>query len=128
MPKKVMVVDDDPTTRFMMAEFLDALGFEHSVVSSGSECLAQLMTDPSSFYAVLMDIHMPHVTGLDTCGWIRGLESDPPCNIPIIALTADNQYHRPEDVAPFGMTDVLPKPVSLDDLNEKLTRFATAEH
>lgn len=124
MSRRVLVVDDDPTTRFLMKEMLEDLGYEHKTVSSGSACLAALMTEPNAYTAVLMDIHMPHVTGLDTCGWIRGLDINPPRNIPIIALTADNQFHSPEDVARFGMNDVLPKPVSLKALDDKLKRFA----
>jgi len=121
LKKKILVVDDDPTTRFMMTEFLDALGYPHVVVANGCECLATLVTDPDGFDLILMDIHMPYITGLDSTTWIRGLEIDPPRSIPIIALTADTRYHNIADLLPFGMSDVLSKPVSMDQLDAKLS-------
>ena len=84
--KKIIVVDDDATTRFMMSELLDAMGYECETVSSGMACIALLRMRPNEFSMVLMDIHMPGVTGLDTVSYIRTLEEDPPLP-PIAAFT-----------------------------------------
>lgn len=121
--RKVMVVEDDSATRFMMSEFLDTLGFECTVTRSCSECLSELLSNPADYAVILMDIHMPAVTGLDTASYIRDINVDPPRSIPIVAVTADSRYHSPEAVSGFGMDNVLPKPVDMSRLNRLLRDY-----
>ncbi|WP_435311318.1 response regulator [Primorskyibacter sedentarius] len=121
--KKIIVVDDDATTRFMMSELLDAMGYECETVSSGMACIALLRMRPNEFSMVLMDIHMPGVTGLDTVSYIRTLEEDPPRSIPIVAITADSSFHARRTVQTHGMDDVLAKPVDMALLSQTLKTY-----
>lgn len=120
---KVIVVEDDPTTRFMMSEFLELLGVDCELASSGFECLSKLVDNPKSFDMILMDIHMPKVTGAETTQWIRDMPVDPPSRIPIIAVTADGAYCNPDVLRSSGLNDVLPKPVSLNDLERTVQQY-----
>lgn len=121
--KKIIVVDDDATTRYMMSELLDTMGYECECVASGMACIALLRTDPENYNMVLMDIHMPGVTGLDTVSYIRGMEEDPPRTIPIVAITADSNFHARRTVQHYGLNDVLPKPVDMGRLSNTLTTY-----
>ena len=124
MTKKILVVEDDKTTRFMMSEFLYALGYDYVLVENGGACLAKLMTEPESVSMILMDIHMPSLTGLEATAWIRDSESDPPRTIPIVAVTADTTYHDVDKIRSFGMDSVLPKPVRIEDLEGIISKLA----
>jgi CheY-like chemotaxis protein len=63
-----------------------------------------------------MDIHMPRLSGLQATDRIRSSEDDPPRNVPIIAVTADQKYHHPMAVKAHGMDGFLAKPIIPDDL------------
>jgi CheY-like chemotaxis protein len=122
MKRKVLVVDDDAETRIIMSDYLSRLNVEHALVASAGECLARLVNDPTEFSMVLMDIHMPMLSGVDACTWIKDSEIDPPRNIPVIALTGDETYHNEEYIARYGMRGVLSKPVTVERLQETLER------
>jgi len=85
--QKVLLVEDDHSTQFMMAEMLDAVGVEFEVANDGQECIDKLGSDAARFDAVFLDIHMPRKSGLDALLEIRSDTKDPPKNIHIIALT-----------------------------------------
>ncbi len=124
MTRKVLVVDDDAETRMIMSDFLSQLDINHTLVASAGECLARLVRDPEEYSMVLMDIHMPAVSGIDASTWINDSDIDPPRNIPIIALTGDEAYHDEKIIAKFGMRGVLAKPVTMNGLQETLRRYA----
>lgn len=124
MNKKVLVVDDDAETRLILSDYLSRLEVEHTLASSAGECLACLVNDPDGYGIVLMDIHMPSLSGVDASTWIKDSDIDPPRNTPIIALTGDETYHDESYVARFGMRGVLPKPVTEERLKETLKKHA----
>ena len=123
MAKKVLVVDDDVETRMIVSDYLARLEVDHLIVASAGECLARLVNNPAEFSMVLMDIHMPALSGVDASTWIKDSDIDPPRNIPIIALTGDEAYHDEGMVAGFGMNGVLPKPVTLESLATALKKY-----
>ena len=114
---KVLVVEDDVTTQFMMCELIETLGYDCSVVSSGTECLSRLSTDDHGINLVLLDLHMPGMDGLTAARAIREKEPSPERAIPIVAVTADTAFHEPQVAVAYGMTDVLPKPIDLRALD-----------
>ena len=125
MSKKVLIVDDDPETRIILSDFLTRLNVNHSTVASAAECLARLVSEPTKYCLVLMDIHMPSLSGVDARTWIKDSEIDPPRGIPIIALTADENYHDEDRIARFGMQGALSKPVTLERLRDTLRKYGS---
>lgn len=122
----ILVVDDDATTRFLMSEFLDILGYHCVTASNGTDCLEQLTAQPRLCDMILMDIHMPEITGLEASQTIRAFETHPPASVPIVAFTADTAFHASHKVMAYGMDDVLPKPVDLKSLKKTLARHIGA--
>ncbi|MCF6445335.1 response regulator [Nereida sp. MMG025] len=116
MGGKILIVEDDPETRFMMAEFMDALGYDYELAHDGSHCIAQVVRNPAEYALILMDIHMPEVSGLEASAWIRGLDADPPRSTPIVLMSADTAYHCDKSATDLGLSGTLPKPVALNDL------------
>ncbi|MGB1208282.1 MAG: response regulator [Paracoccaceae bacterium] len=114
----LLIVDDDPGMRFMMTEFAAALGHQAHAVDSGHACLAALLTPGFSADALLMDINMPGMSGIELARAIRGIAVPTLRNIPIVAVTANTDL-RAED-APDLMMAVLHKPVDLMGLEQML--------
>ena len=123
MKSRVLVVEDDTITRFMMTEMCDELGYVCETVPGGRECIELVDRDPARFDIIMMDIHMPRVSGLDANTHIRSADTDPPKNLPIVAVTADEHWHNPHRCREAGFNDVLPKPVTLDALRKTFQRY-----
>lgn len=70
--RKILVVDDDPVIRDMMADILEFEGYTISVARNGSEALQLLRSDEN--YLVFLDIMMPTMSGKELCAII---EADP---------------------------------------------------
>ncbi|MBL9214642.1 MAG: response regulator [Opitutaceae bacterium] len=120
---RVLVVEDDPEHQRVMELQLRKLGLEPVIANNGPEGVDLAVRQ--AWAAVLMDIHMPGIDGLESVRRIRRrLEGRP---LPIIALTANA---RPEDRAAgreAGMNDFLVKPVRAGELRAGLERWLRVE-
>ena len=114
--QKVLLVEDDYSTQFMMTEMLDAVGIDFEIANDGQECIEKLEDNADRFDAVLLDIHMPRKSGLDALMEIRSDSKDPPKNIRIVALTADTSWHNKSRIEEVGFNDLLTKPVTMDKI------------
>ncbi|MEN8951984.1 response regulator [Planktotalea arctica] len=121
--KKILLVEDDYFTRFMMREIIDTLGVAVDIAVNGEEGCEKLEKKPQDYGLVLMDIHMPKLTGVCATQIIRQSNQDPPRSIPIIAVTADEQYHDPSVVRSFGMDGFIAKPITAVELNGLLDQY-----
>ena len=120
---KILVVEDDSITRFMMTEMCDQLGHSYEAAENGLRCIEMLAEDPLRADVILMDIHMPDVSGLEVCALIRNRSEHPPRNLPVIAVTADEFWHDAEHCSAAGFDNVLPKPISINMLQRALTQI-----
>jgi signal transduction histidine kinase/CheY-like chemotaxis protein len=84
----ILVVDDGAANRYLAAAILRGAGYEVEVASSGAEALQAIAA--KSFRAILLDIHMPGMDGLEVAQSVRRYEAEHNrCPTPIIGLTAD---------------------------------------
>jgi CheY-like chemotaxis protein len=120
-PLTVLHVDDDPMNLRVVEEIL--LAFKHVSVKvmSGAEGLKMLSERP--FDVVLMDIHMPGMTGIEAVENLRAAPG-PERAIPVIALTADVFSRRPEEYRALGFNDFVSKPILVADLLNAIKRAA----
>lgn len=124
--KKVLLVEDDAFTRYMMKEIAETLGVDVEIAEDG-DAGAQLIAErPTEFGLVLMDLHMPRLSGIDAAMKIRELSDDPPRMIPIIAVTADVNYHDEAVIKKLGMNGYASKPVSPGRLLELISEHCRA--
>ncbi|WP_299730801.1 response regulator [uncultured Tateyamaria sp.] len=124
--KKVLLVEDDEFTRFMMKEIIGTLGVVVTLAKDGKEGCETLADDPDGYGLILMDLHMPGMSGIDATDHIRSLEMDPPREVPIIAVTADVNYHDDARVEKLGMNGYASKPVSPGNLLKLIDRYCVA--
>ena len=123
---KVLLIEDDEFTRFMMREIISGLGVEVEIASNGDEGCKLLEKQPGEFGLVLMDLHMPVMSGIDATNKIRNEVDDPPRQVPIIAVTADVTYHNTSRVEELGMNGYTSKPVSPGTLLSLIDQYCAA--
>jgi CheY-like chemotaxis protein/two-component sensor histidine kinase len=113
---RVLVAEDDAALRRLIGMQLERLGATPTLVADGQAAVEA--TAQTAFDAILMDLRMPVLGGLDAARQIRA--ADP--GIPILALTADTAAGDVEACLEAGMNGHLAKPVSLPALREALDR------
>jgi PAS domain S-box-containing protein len=119
--QRILVVDDSLFNRELLVEFIAVLGGVSEQACDGREALQMIREAPESYAAVLMDVQMPVLDGLEATRQIRqdlALQQ-----LPVIAVTADVFTLERETAIAAGMSDVLVKPLRLNDLAACLRRW-----
>ena len=111
---KVLVVEDDAGIRQSLFETLGALGFAVGEASNGEEALVRLRM--ADYDAVLLDVNMPGMGGLETCR--RIFQSDP--HVPIIMLTVRDDVKDIVEALDAGACDYVTKPFQIGELTARL--------
>jgi two-component system, OmpR family, KDP operon response regulator KdpE len=106
---RILVVDDDPQIRRAMKATLTSRGYEVSDSRNGEEAVEKLRSE--TYDLVLLDMNMPGMGGIETCGLIRS-SSD----IAIIMLTVNNTERDKVDALDAGADDYVTKPFSMPEL------------
>ena len=112
MPAQILVVDDQEAVRDFTRKILVRAGYEVALAGNGAEALAAL--DEADFDLILMDVHMPVMTGAAATRRIRALEG-PRSTIPIIAFSGDEQ-----SLVAAGVNDHIDKPFTRAELLAKV--------
>nr|NLI51693.1 response regulator transcription factor [Propionibacterium sp.] len=110
----ILVVDDDQAVRDSLARSLQYSGYEVATAADGVEALAQLAT--LRMDAVIMDVMMPRLDGLETTRMLRSTGND----VPILILTARDAVGDRVDGLDAGADDYMVKPFALDELLARL--------
>ncbi len=116
---RVLVAEDDPANQRVITSMLDRLGLGAVVVTDGfaaQDCVAR-----ETWAAVLMDLHMPGLDGLETTRRIRQRLAGRA--LPIIAVTADAMPESRAACTAAGMDDFIAKPVQVEALRACLSRW-----
>lgn len=115
--KRILVVDDNDLNLDITTEILSDNGVIAEQAHDGKEaCQLLLMKDPSYYDAVLMDIQMPVMDGLEATKLIRNFENSKLANIPIVAVTAHAMDSNEEVALKAGMNAYISKPIIVDQM------------
>ncbi|HIJ78138.1 MAG: response regulator [Desulfobulbaceae bacterium] len=121
--KKILIVEDDEVNQQVSSHLLTNMGILVDITNNGQEALDILKT--KSYDAIIMDIYMPVMDGLDATRAIRNTLS---LDIPVIALTANAMKEDKEKYMAAGMTDYLTKPIDIDKLCACLRKWTIQEN
>jgi signal transduction histidine kinase/ligand-binding sensor domain-containing protein/CheY-like chemotaxis protein len=121
---KVLLVEDNPINQRLALRLLEKNGHHVTVAGNGREALETLERLGWNFDAVLMDIQMPEMDGLETTREIRRIESSGTRHLPIVAVTAHALKRDRERCLEAGMDDYVSKPIDSELLLRLLQGIA----
>jgi two-component system response regulator MprA len=107
---RVLVVDDEPAVREVLARILEVEGFEVALASDGRAAVRSQASAPAD--AVLLDVLMPGLDGLEVCRRLR----DTGDRTPVLMLTARDEVGDRVAGLEAGADDYLAKPFALPEL------------
>lgn len=114
----LLVVEDNALNRQVASELLMGEGAEVILAEGGLEGVQAVLAEPKRFDAVLMDIQMPDIDGLEAS---RRIRLDERCRtLPIIAMTANASEQDRRTCLEAGMNDHVGKPVDIQQLTRVL--------
>ncbi|QRN98290.1 response regulator [Archangium violaceum] len=112
---RVLIVEDHADSRELLAEFLEALGYEVDVAANGLEALERLRGAPRP-RAVLLDLMMPVMSGWEL---MRHVREDPALrSLPVVVVSGVGATQP----LPEGVLGAVPKPVDLNALRALIER------
>jgi PAS domain S-box-containing protein len=118
---RVLLVEDNPVNTLVAEATLQQWGVLVTVAVNGADALEVVARENGAFDAVLMDMQMPVMGGLDATVAIR--RNYGYTTLPIIALTADVLVSERDAALRHGMNDFLSKPIDVDQLARVLARW-----
>lgn len=122
--KKVLLAEDNPQNATIAIKILEKCGINVEHASDGKEAVMLYKSNPAYTYdAILMDVRMPRVSGLQAAKTIRNQEKEDADDIPIIAMTANAFEEDRKKSIEAGMNAHLAKPVEPDELYNILLDF-----
>jgi len=116
-PRRLLVVDDDESNRFVLAGLLRAMGHQVVEAADGAGALTRLAIHPVD--VILTDLQLPDMTGTDLVRTIRALP-DMRKTLPTVAVTANVSAGVIERCLAAGMDGYLSKPVMPQNLRRTI--------
>src|SRR5579863_4581243 len=110
----VLIVDDEQSIRVSLRTILSNIGFEIVEAARGEEALSLIRT--AQFDAVLLDINMPGLDGVEVCRLMRKESS----RLQIVMLTVQGSEDRKVEALDAGADDYITKPFQLRELIARL--------
>ena len=109
MPKKILIVDDDPVQRRLLDAMIGKFGYQTALADSGEQAISILTgKTPHLFQLIVLDLFMPGIDGFDVLKKIRQMQ----ITIPVIVQTAKGGIETVVNAMRGGAYDFVVKPVS----------------
>ncbi|MUK88114.1 PAS domain S-box protein [Ornithinibacillus sp. L9] len=121
----ILLVEDNPVNKKVAIFQLKKLGYTVESVTNGKDAIKKLTT--YNYDAILMDVQMPEMDGIEATKEIRNNPSILQKDVPIIAVTANALPSDKEKYLAAGMNDYLSKPVRLDKMRVILEKWVKKE-
>ena len=122
LDRSILVVDDEPHIRDVLALFLRRMGFEVSTAADGSQALEQLRERP--YFLVITDVNMPGLSGLELLSEVRAM-ADPADAAPtdVIIVTGEGGKAPAVEALRRGAYDFFSKPFSFEAMTFTVRRL-----
>lgn len=121
---RILLVEDNDINIYVATLILEKAGCLVEAVKNGQEALTRYASSPENYYgAILMDVRMPVMNGIDATIAIRHLERKDASGVPIIAMTADAFDEERNKTLEAGMNYHLSKPINPQLLYQVLSKY-----
>ena len=117
---RILVVDDDIGLTQLLQLVFESRGFGVTIAHNGEQALESLERELPE--AILLDLMMPGISGLEVCKQVRSAPHT--ANIPIVILTARYDMQTRQDAMQAGATEYLTKPVRPTELINRMRKVA----
>jgi len=116
---KILIVDDDKTTRKLLSLYLKGSEFEVVTAENGLNALEKLGSD--TFQLVLTDLNMPFMDGIE---FLKAMKSNPgTSHIPALMLTTETDEEERQRAIDAGADGYLSKPVTAEVMVAKIRQM-----
>ncbi|SFW32505.1 ATP-binding protein [Chitinophaga sancti] len=115
----ILIIEDDKMSQMILTRFLSSLGSRVTVAGNGVE--GMLLGRASKPDIIILDAHIPGMSGMDTLTQIR--EDDVLKNVPVIIASGDAFNGASEEMINAGANDYLVKPIEFKALHATLTKY-----
>ena len=115
---KILIVDDDKTTRRLLSLYLKGKGYETVTAENGLEAMEKVGTEDINL--IVTDLNMPYMDGIELT---KTLKSSSWSSIPIIMVTTEADEEEKKKGNDAGIDDYLVKPASADQINESIKKI-----
>ena len=113
---KILIVDDDATTRKLLGLFLKAKGYEVAYAENGLDGLEKIGTAEPNL--IISDLNMPYMDGIE---FVKTVRADPQrAELPILMVTTEGDPEERERAMAAGVNGYLIKPVSADVVTQNI--------
>ncbi len=122
MTRLALIIDDNRMIAKSLGQMLNLLGYEVQAAPGslpGLQMLGKITPD-----LILLDLHMQGINGIEVCGYIR--RDARLHNVPVIAISSDNQEVMIDGVREAGANFFLSKPIEFETLEKIVRQIETA--
>ena len=122
--KRVLIVDDNATSRLILREMLERTGMavaEASGTAEGLACVSAAIEAGAPYDLLVSDVHMPDGGGVELCRCLR--TKQPPVDIPTVLVGSQMDATEAEDGRALGIRRILLKPVLAEEIYETLVNL-----
>lgn len=119
--KHILVVEDNKINQMITRKILEKRNIKCQVADNGMDAIK--LVETNAFDVVLMDIHMPGISGIEATQEIRKFKPQ----LPIIALTAVTIEENLDEFYRVGFNEIIPKPFKTEEFFEKIHRSLTQD-
>ena len=122
---RILIADDQSANRIVLARMLENAGHRVHSVDDGEQALDAL--EPGTFELAVLDMHMPHLSGLDVIRQLRFMHPGSGRRMPIIVLSADATVQAAQAATEAGANVFLTKPIVVGKLLEAVADLADTQ-
>jgi len=113
---KILIVDDDPTTRKLIGLFLKAKGYAVAYAENGLDGIEKIGTENPNL--IITDLNMPYMDGIE---FVKSVRADPARHeIPILMVTTEADPEERERAMAVGVNGYLVKPVTAETVTQNI--------
>jgi signal transduction histidine kinase/DNA-binding response OmpR family regulator/PAS domain-containing protein len=121
--RRVLLAEDVEVNREIVISLLEPTRIEIDCAGNGVEALRMFGARPDEYDMIFMDVQMPEMDGYEATRLIRELGAPEAKTVPIVAMTANVFKEDIEKCLAAGMNDHIGKPLSIEELAEKLRKY-----